>query len=408
MTEHAPDDKKRGGLCDGSTSTSLALTWSCGFYLCSSAGMSIFNKLAITALPLPTTLVMIQMSFTVCTTLVGWRAVHIGSMRDALRWGCTVPILFSAMLVSSMFAMRHNTLGTLAVFRNIAPLITLAIERLFRVPIQVSRMTISALLTIVAGVVIYYYDTLQLSWFGFMAICLNMAFAVLERLLQRYLLAHDPVDISKPGMMLLNNGCGLLPNVLLVLLYNEPAQWSQVFGEMSSAGWGVVALSCLNGVAISYAGLRVQQLVTATTFMVLTNVNKFIVIMFGVVALREALSPISCIGVLMAIGGGLMYARARQQLTVTPPPPPKEEELSELLVKRDPSEAPDIGRPSSTAAPILDRCPHHLRQTDCGQYTEVEAAADMCEILRDQGWTRSAYALARAAWFQLHTAADST
>jgi hypothetical protein len=33
----------------------------------------------------------------------------------------------------------------------------------------------------------------------------------------------------------------------------------------------MIAASCLNGVAISYAGLRVQQLVTATTFMVSTQ-----------------------------------------------------------------------------------------------------------------------------------------
>ena len=75
--------------------------------------------------------------FTVATICANWRSVQIGSRRDALRWGCTVPLLFSAMLVSSMFAMEHNTLGTVVVFRNVAPLFTLLIERLFRVPMQV-------------------------------------------------------------------------------------------------------------------------------------------------------------------------------------------------------------------------------------------------------------------------------
>ncbi len=41
------------------------MTASIGFYLVCPAGMSIFNKLAITALPLPMTLVSIQMLFTV-------------------------------------------------------------------------------------------------------------------------------------------------------------------------------------------------------------------------------------------------------------------------------------------------------------------------------------------------------
>ena len=90
------------------------MAFACAFYTLSSAGMSVFNKMAIMALPLPITLVMVQMLFTVATICANWRSVHIGSRRDALRWGCTVPLLFSAMLVSSMFAMEHNTLGKLA------------------------------------------------------------------------------------------------------------------------------------------------------------------------------------------------------------------------------------------------------------------------------------------------------
>ena len=89
------------------------MAFACAFYTLSSAGMSVFNKVAIMALPLPITLVMVQMLFTVATICANWRSVHIGSRRDALRWGCTVPLLFSAMLVSSMFAMEHNTLGKL-------------------------------------------------------------------------------------------------------------------------------------------------------------------------------------------------------------------------------------------------------------------------------------------------------
>ena len=96
--------------------------WSIAFYLTSSAGMSIFNKLAISRLPLPWTLTSIQMLFAVAAVGVGWRSVHIGSLRDALRLGCTVPLLFSAMLVSSMVALDQNTLGTVSVCRNVAPL----------------------------------------------------------------------------------------------------------------------------------------------------------------------------------------------------------------------------------------------------------------------------------------------
>ena len=112
----------------------------------------------------------------------------------------------------------HRVLGRMHAFL-MHPLFTLLIERLFRVPMQVSRDTILSLLTVVLGVVLYHRQALELSSVGFAAIVCNMAFAVLERLLQRHLMAQDPVDISKPGMMLLNNSCGLAPNLLLLLVY---------------------------------------------------------------------------------------------------------------------------------------------------------------------------------------------
>ena len=59
----------------------MSLVASCGVYMISSAGMSVFNKLAVSALPLPVTLVVIQMSFTVFTCALKWRTVRIGSRR---------------------------------------------------------------------------------------------------------------------------------------------------------------------------------------------------------------------------------------------------------------------------------------------------------------------------------------
>ena len=223
------------------------------FYMLCSAGMSVFNKLAVRAFPLPITLVVVQMMFTLVTLLLKRKSIHIGSMRDAMRWGLTVPVLFAGMLVSSMIAMEHNTLGTIVVFRNVAPLFTLFIERMFRIPMQVNVETIASLLSIVLGVVLYHFQAIGLTRMGLLAICLNMAFAVLERLMQRHLMAQAPVDISKPGMMLLNNACGLLPCGLLMLVYGETARWSEVAEQITPGAVMLILISCVNGLAISYA-----------------------------------------------------------------------------------------------------------------------------------------------------------
>lgn len=126
------------------------------------------------------------------------------------------------------------------------------------------------------------------------------------------------MDLSKSGMMLINNVVGIALNAVLLLAYHENDQWQVKFHEVGSRGWLMIAASCLNGVAISYAGLRVQQLVTATTFMVLTNANKFIVILFGIVILNEPTTILSFIGMTLSIGGALWYARARASLLEKP------------------------------------------------------------------------------------------
>jgi hypothetical protein len=52
-------------------------------------------------------------------------------------------------------------------------------------------------------------------------------------------------------------------------------------------------ISCVNGLAISYAGIRLQHMVASTSFMAVTNVNKFAVILFGILTLGESVRACS-------------------------------------------------------------------------------------------------------------------
>ena len=114
--------------------------------MCASAGMSIANKMAVTALPVECTLVGIQMIFTVLCVLPKFfipptldekgnkvKSIELGEWVDAL-WFAPCPIfLFAGMLLSSMFAYSYNTVATIVVFRNLSPLFSMAAE-LMQVP----------------------------------------------------------------------------------------------------------------------------------------------------------------------------------------------------------------------------------------------------------------------------------
>ena len=51
---------------------------------------------------------------------------------------------------------------------------------------------------------------------------------MVERVLQRRMIAVAPIDVSKTGMMLLNNSVALVPMSLLLVAFGEPSRWHVV------------------------------------------------------------------------------------------------------------------------------------------------------------------------------------
>ena len=81
--------------------------------------------------------------------------------------------------------------------------------------------------------------------------------------------------------------------------------------------WIVLALSAVVGLAIGWAGINLQQYVSATSLLVLTNVNKVIVILIGILFLGDSASWASVLGAVVALGGGVCYGLARRCVAQT-------------------------------------------------------------------------------------------
>merc|ERR1719373_1146490 len=92
-----------------------------------------FNKIAVREIPLPATVVGIQMVFTVISTLFFYKYLHIGSLRDALRWSMVAPF-FTGMLLTSMLALHDCSMTLVLVFRSLGPVLATAVERCYPKP----------------------------------------------------------------------------------------------------------------------------------------------------------------------------------------------------------------------------------------------------------------------------------
>ena len=311
------------------------------FFMFASAGMSIVNKLAVTALPVECTLVGIQMLFTVLFVVPKFfmkpttvkdektgeerqvKAIEIGEWVDCM-WFAPCPIfLFAGMLLSSMFAYSYNTIATIVVFRNLSPIFSMAAEMAQNNPLETNWKTYLALTMAVVGCILFGHDSIQLTQMGLISVMLNLVIATTERVFVRWVMKKKVVGadgterqlkIDNAGMMFYQNSLGMLPAALLVLAFGEYKEYAGAFTGMTSVGIFYVFLSCVVGVAISYAGFRLQRRISATSFLVTTNTNKMAVLGFGAFVLKDKYTPISFLGCVLAMSSALVYAKASRDI----------------------------------------------------------------------------------------------
>ncbi|CAE8581230.1 unnamed protein product [Polarella glacialis] len=304
---------------DARRSADLELGPAVGSWMICSVGMMIFNKGAIGVFPLECTLTGLQMAFTVLAMLVFcFRSIHIGSARDVLRWSLVAPF-FTGMLLTSILALKNAPMTLVIVFRSLSPVLALAIERFYPNPLAITPAMLWAIAVMIAGTGLYASTLERDSFVGIQWVLLNMVFAVGDRLLQRLMLAKDqhPVDISKTGVTLLNNALGMLP---LLVMAGYKGEFSKVHGACASldlAGWTMVAMSCVVGVGIGYTGIWAQSLISATSFLVLVNANKFVIIFLDAYVMKSnVLSTTQVFAAIITVLGGVLYGKARQDIEV--------------------------------------------------------------------------------------------
>jgi len=294
--------------------------WAVIFFMICSSSMLLVNKLIMGYWNLPVTITLIQLLFACVTLCFFPQFLRVGSWNDAWRWLRAVPLLFAIMLATSMLALKYSTTGAVVVTRNVAPLFALIMEAVGKEKVQIDVWTIGALVFTLCGVVLYMMNDLQFSLIGLICMLINMVSAVGERIVERRLLAVDPVvDASKMALVLLTNLGGLFYVTFLLIPTQETSDWDSLMHTDEGAPrpmyqYVLLLVSCVAGVAIGYAGINAQRHLTATSFLVVGNVNKFVVIFVGMAFMSEASSWQAVLGCIIAISGGVMYALARNRL----------------------------------------------------------------------------------------------
>jgi drug/metabolite transporter (DMT)-like permease len=121
-------------------------------------------------------------------------------------------------------------------------------------------------------------------------------------------------DMSKFSMSMYNNTLALPLVALVLLVQGEQLEMVTRMTAVTNGGWSIIALTCFFGFLISTSGFGLQKLVSATSFLVINNLTKFVNILLGIVLLNETVEGMAVGGCLLALSAGFWYSYEQSKL----------------------------------------------------------------------------------------------
>ncbi|CUG87820.1 GDP-mannose transporter, putative [Bodo saltans] len=280
-----------------------------------SVGMMLGNKLAVTALPLPCTLVIIQALGTIA--LLGFFRSNLEGIRiDIAKQWLPIAVLFTLMLFTSLQSFVYVNVSTVLIFRNVGAIFTTIVEYFVRGE-KVTAEIVASEIMIVLGAVMYGWGTANFSWTGFWWIMANVAAQVAYGVLVKHHMDKKPhfKEMSKFTMSLYNNTLAIPMLAIVLVVQGEQHHVQSTLVQVSPLGWFWIVLTCGLGFMISTSGFGLQKLVSATTFLVVNNITKFLNILLGIVFLQDKISAgKDGLGCLVAILAGVWYSSAQTRI----------------------------------------------------------------------------------------------
>jgi len=243
-----------------------------------------------------------------CRTL---RCVRSDSDVELITWEKGRPfflacVVFFLCLLSNTQALQSVNPETVIVARSCSPVAVALLEHLVLGRALPSMRGVMSLVSIAAGAFIYVIADKGFHIEGYTWIVAYYVFIVVEMVFVKYVV--DSIPMSTWTRVYYNNTLSL-PLALL----SSVALGS---GRFMTADWNlptvlVLLLSCVVGVAISYAGFNLRKLVSATSFTVIGVVCKLITVLINDAMWENHSNAAGHFGLLICIGSGFLYERTK-------------------------------------------------------------------------------------------------
>lgn len=277
-------------------------------WICASIAMSFVNKHTVDIFQNSSLLVIFQMIISAIVLVIFESGrMQCGRWSDLIKWA-PVPVLFAGILGTSLLALKASSVSTVLILRNVLPLVTLTIEKLLGAArAGATSLQCVFLLVVLVGTVTYGRWHAAVTARGIAIMLSNCSLVTVDRLLQSHLLKSSEFSVSAPSCALFNNIAGILPILALAATTGELWNWRSAIALAPPTTWCWVLLSGCCGCCLGYFSLLAQRLLSATSFLVLQNMSKVVIIVLAVALMGDRMTGYSAFGCCLSMAGSFGY-----------------------------------------------------------------------------------------------------
>ena len=278
--------------------------------------MLLANKIALSYLPKPSVVSVLQIIFATVAVLFLKHGLGVKvddfEMRKLRPYGIYI-LAFVSAIFANMQALNASNVETVIIFRSCTPLATSIIEYyLMNRSIPSTRSTLS-LLGVAAGAVVYCFNDSQVALEGLSAyywVILYFVLITFEMTYGKQLTRDVKMDSPTWGPVLYQNTLAILPMMALGAGKGELDGATEAIAAVPMAGAMVLFFSCITGTMIGYTGWKCRGIVSATTFTLVGVVNKFLTILLNVLIWDKHSTPVGLAAVCFCLLAGSFYQQA--------------------------------------------------------------------------------------------------
>lgn len=291
-----------------------AIAAAVALYAACSSTLLVINKVAVHLIPDPSFVLFCQfLSSCVFVRLlkVIRPEMDIELLNAQKAWKFAIAaIIFFICLLSNTQALKSVNVETVIVVRSLSPIAVAILDRIaLGRPLPEARAQ-AALLLIACGAVIYVATDAGFVVSGYAWVSVYFLFIVIEMVFVKFVL--ETLPMSTWTRVYYNNALGL-PLAAVSCFATGGGELAFLRNEWTLGAVAALLLSCVVGIAISYAGFNLRNMISATSFTVVGVVCKLATVLINDMIWTKHANFWGHCGLFICLEAGFLYERAKKK-----------------------------------------------------------------------------------------------